>query len=123
MSLVFFSLSPKDWKRSDIYDYELGISAMSQSALSYHLNTVAQQSQWSVPHTNAPSTTMRTIYLGGIPSHLTLEEIINHIKGGVIEQIKHFPEKNCCFITFLDSNVAFNIFTEAQTKRYFFSWL
>jgi hypothetical protein len=66
----------------------------------------------------APSALMRTVYLGGLAPEITLEEILNHVKGGLIEQVRHFPEKNCCFITFLDANVAAGLFSEAQTRRF-----
>lgn len=102
-------------------DMSYPLSGMSQNTLAMHLNNAAiahqQPHMIQTPHI-APSSTMRTVYLGGIPPSITLEEILNHIKGGVIEQVKHFPEKNCCFITFLDANVAAAIFAEAQTRRF-----
>jgi RNA recognition motif-containing protein len=48
----------------------------------------------------------RTVYLGGLHPETTMEDLCNHIRGGIIEQIKLMPEKHCAFITFVDPSSA-----------------
>ncbi|KAJ3037133.1 hypothetical protein HK097_003600 [Rhizophlyctis rosea] len=52
------------------------------------------------------SATMRTIYLGNLRSPVSYEELINHIKGGALEQVKILEEKNCAFVTFVEEAAA-----------------
>ncbi|KAI9361189.1 hypothetical protein DFJ73DRAFT_621230 [Zopfochytrium polystomum] len=49
----------------------------------------------------------RTVYMGNLPSGVTLEEVLNHVRGGTVEQAKIIEEKNCAFISFVDSTSAF----------------
>ncbi|KAJ3176952.1 hypothetical protein HK101_010328, partial [Irineochytrium annulatum] len=60
---------------------------------------------------------MRTVYLGSIPNGVTYEDIMNHVRTGVVEMVKILEEKNCAFITFLDPAAAVAFFTECQAKR------
>ncbi|KAJ3092265.1 hypothetical protein HK102_009235 [Quaeritorhiza haematococci] len=62
-------------------------------------------------------TTMRTVYLGNLPPSVTLEEVVNHVKGGMVEQVKILDEKNCAFVTFVESSAAATFFQEAQSRR------
>lgn len=48
----------------------------------------------------------RTVYLGNIHPDTTTEEICNHVRGGVMQNIRFIPEKHIAFITFVDSNAA-----------------
>lgn len=48
----------------------------------------------------------RTVYLGNIHPDTTTEEICNHIRGGILQNIRFIPEKHIAFITFVDSNTA-----------------
>ncbi|KAJ3020947.1 hypothetical protein HKX48_009480 [Thoreauomyces humboldtii] len=61
--------------------------------------------------------TMRTIYLGNLPTLVTYEEVINLVKGGALEQVKILEEKNCAFITFIDATAAHAFHLESQGKR------
>lgn len=36
----------------------------------------------------------RTIYLGNIHQDVTLEELCNHIRGGMLQQVRYFPDKH-----------------------------
>ncbi|KAJ3113836.1 hypothetical protein HDU96_002878 [Phlyctochytrium bullatum] len=60
---------------------------------------------------------MRTIYIGNLPAGVTVEEVMNNVKGGIVEQVKILEDKNCAFITFVEATSAFHFMTEAQTKR------
>ncbi|CCD25544.1 Mrn1p NDAI_0F02260 [Naumovozyma dairenensis CBS 421] len=64
--------------------------------------------------TTAPS---RTVYLGNIPSDLTVKELLDHVRSGVIEDVKIIPEKLCAFISFLDENSALLFHSDAILKR------
>ncbi|PWZ00017.1 hypothetical protein BCV70DRAFT_217054 [Testicularia cyperi] len=48
----------------------------------------------------------RTIYLGNIHPDTTTEEICNHIRGGILQNIRYIPEKHIAFVTFVDANTA-----------------
>lgn len=48
----------------------------------------------------------RTIYLGNIHPETTTAEICNHIRGGILQNIRFIPEKHIAFVTFVDSNAA-----------------
>ncbi|UZJ51766.1 hypothetical protein CBS101457_001086 [Exobasidium rhododendri] len=48
----------------------------------------------------------RTVYLGNIHPDTTTEEICNHIRGGILQNIRYITEKHIAFITFVDSNAA-----------------
>jgi RNA recognition motif-containing protein len=48
----------------------------------------------------------RTVYLGNIHPDTSTEEICNHIRGGILQNIRFIPEKHIAFITFVDSNAA-----------------
>ncbi len=59
----------------------------------------------------------RTVYLGNVPLNITAEELLNHIRSGVIESVKIMPEKMCAFISFLDSSSATLFHSDAILKR------
>ncbi|KAJ3286576.1 hypothetical protein HK104_008972 [Borealophlyctis nickersoniae] len=61
--------------------------------------------------------TMRTVYLGNLPSPIIYEEVINHIKGGPLEQVKILEEKNCAFVTFIYAADAQTYYQDAQSKH------
>ncbi|ODV94006.1 hypothetical protein PACTADRAFT_51744 [Pachysolen tannophilus NRRL Y-2460] len=62
----------------------------------------------------APS---RTVYLGNIPSDITPKELLDHVRSGVIENVKILPAKNCAFISFLDESSALLFHSDAILKR------
>ncbi|GME79879.1 unnamed protein product [Ambrosiozyma monospora] len=69
-----------------------------------------QQGQGSA----APS---RTVYLGNVPSDITYNELLNHVRSGTVESLKLLPSKNCAFISFLDENSAMLFHSDAILKR------
>lgn len=68
----------------------------------------------SVDFTSAPS---RTVYLGNIPADITPKELLDHVRSGVIENVRILPEKTCAFISFLDESSALLFHSDAILKR------
>lgn len=54
----------------------------------------------------------RILYFGNLPSQITPSDVINTIKSGPLESVKHVPEKKCCFVTFLNQNDAERCYEE-----------
>ena len=63
------------------------------------------------------SGTSRTVYLGNIPPETTAEDILSHVRSGQIESVRLLPDKNCAFISFLDSNAAVHFHSDAILKK------
>ncbi|KAF2675207.1 hypothetical protein BT63DRAFT_474852 [Microthyrium microscopicum] len=63
------------------------------------------------------SGTSRTVYLGNIPPETSAEEILNHVRSGQIESVRLLPDKNCAFISFLDSSSATHFHSDAILKK------
>ncbi|RPA87722.1 hypothetical protein BJ508DRAFT_191453, partial [Ascobolus immersus RN42] len=61
--------------------------------------------------------TSRTVYLGNIPAETTAEEILGHVRSGQIESVRLLPDKNCAFISFLDSSSATHFHSDAILKK------
>lgn len=59
----------------------------------------------------------RTVYLGNVPSEATAEELLNHVRSGVIENVRMMPEKNCVFVSFLDHASAAHFHSDAILKK------
>jgi len=52
----------------------------------------------------------RTIYLGNIHPDTTTEEICNHIRGGILQNVRYLQERHIAFVTFVDPNAALAFF-------------
>ena len=81
----------------------------------YNLN----QGFGAVPQ-NVPSVmhgTSRTVYLGNVPADTSAEEILGHVRSGQIESVRLLPDKNCAFVSFLDSNSATHFHSDAILKK------
>ncbi|KAI5781171.1 hypothetical protein EDC01DRAFT_619919 [Geopyxis carbonaria] len=61
--------------------------------------------------------TSRTVYLGNIPPETSAEEILGHVRSGQIESVRLLPDKNCAFISFLDSASATHFHSDAILKK------
>ncbi|KAL8874648.1 MAG: hypothetical protein Q9174_000053 [Haloplaca sp. 1 TL-2023] len=59
----------------------------------------------------------RTVYLGNIPPDTSAEEILGHVRSGPIESVRLLPDKNCAFISFLDSHSATHFHSDAILKK------
>lgn len=58
----------------------------------------------------------RTVYLGSVHPETTIEEICNVVRGGLLHQIRYFPEKHICFVTFVDPTAAAQFFAIANLQ-------
>ena len=63
------------------------------------------------------SGTSRTVYLGNIPAGTSAEEILSHVRSGQIESVRLLPDKDCAFISFLDSSSATHFHADAILKK------
>ncbi|KAI1976413.1 hypothetical protein LOZ51_006443 [Ophidiomyces ophidiicola] len=63
------------------------------------------------------SGTSRTVYLGNLPAETSAEEILGHVRSGQIESVRLLPDKNCAFISFLDSSSATHFHSDAILKK------
>ncbi|KAL8927528.1 MAG: hypothetical protein Q9208_002333 [Pyrenodesmia sp. 3 TL-2023] len=59
----------------------------------------------------------RTVYLGNIPPETSAEEILGHVRSGAIESVRLLPDKNCAFISFLESHSATHFHSDAILKK------
>ncbi|KAJ1567302.1 hypothetical protein HK405_006440 [Cladochytrium tenue] len=59
----------------------------------------------------------RTVYLGGLPPNATYEDILNHVKFGPVEQVKIIEDKNCAFVSFIESSAALNFYLDCSAKH------
>jgi RNA recognition motif-containing protein len=85
----------------------------------YVTSTISQLNQQNLllyPTLTLPSSSLRTVYLGNLPPLISYEEVLDHVKVGMIEHVKLFEDKNCAFITFLDPSVAQYFVQESQTR-------
>lgn len=64
--------------------------------------------------TSAPS---KTVYLGNIPPTLTVKALLDHVRSGVVEEVKILPDKMCAFLTFVDESAALLFHSDALLKR------
>ncbi|KAL9595466.1 MAG: hypothetical protein Q9219_006426 [cf. Caloplaca sp. 3 TL-2023] len=65
----------------------------------------------------AINSSSRTVYLGNIPPETSAEEILGHVRSGPIESVRLLPDKNCAFISFLESNSATHFHSDAILKK------
>lgn len=65
----------------------------------------------------AINSSSRTVYLGNIPPETSAEEILGHVRSGPIESVRLLPDKNCAFISFLDSHSATHFHSDAILKK------
>lgn len=55
-----------------------------------------------------------TLYLGNVPSGVMTTDICNSVRGGNLYEIRRLPEKNACFLTFMDPESASRVFAYYQ---------
>ena len=83
-------------------------------------NNVSQNYSGVTPISMAPGIvhgTSRTVYLGNIPPDTSAEEILGHVRSGQIESVRLLSDKNCAFISFLDSSSATHFHSDAILKK------
>jgi RNA recognition motif-containing protein len=59
----------------------------------------------------------RTIYVGNLAPETTYEELLNHVRGGIIDNVKIIEDKNCAFITFVEATAAAAFQQDANSRR------
>ncbi|WRT67368.1 uncharacterized protein IL334_004339 [Kwoniella shivajii] len=57
----------------------------------------------------------RTVYLGNIHPDTTIEELCNHVRGGMLQNIRYFMDKHIAFVTFVDPGAAMQFFHNANS--------
>jgi len=62
----------------------------------------------------APS---RTVYLGNVPADITPKELLDHVRSGIIDNVRVLSDKMCAFISFLDKSSALLFHSDAILKR------
>ncbi|QLL30343.1 hypothetical protein HG536_0A01600 [Torulaspora globosa] len=79
-------------------------------------NILPSGGQLSCPpiFTSAPS---KTVYLGNIPPTLTVKALLDHVRSGVVEEVRILPDKMCAFLTFVDESAALLFHSDALLKR------
>ena len=65
----------------------------------------------------ANQATSRTVYMGNLPQSAAVDELLNLIKFGPIENVRILGEKSCAFISFLDPQTAAAFHTDATLKK------
>ncbi|ODQ53579.1 hypothetical protein SAICODRAFT_6839 [Saitoella complicata NRRL Y-17804] len=83
----------------------LGLSNLLGAVNATSLTTMGSQSQGN-----------RTVYLGHIPPSTELYEILNVVRGGILENVRYLPEKHICFLTFVEPAGAANFYANATSK-------
>lgn len=63
---------------------------------------------------SAPS---RTVYLGNLPSDITLNRLLDYVNCGIIEDCKIINDKNCALVTFVDDNAALLFHSDCILRR------
>lgn len=108
------------YSRND-YPYSAGLSRNEDSfamaaAVASANSLLPNGGQLNGPHifTNAPS---KTVYLGNIPPSLTVKALLDHVRSGVVEEVRILPEKMCAFLTFVDESAALLFHSDAVLKR------
>lgn len=60
----------------------------------------------------------RTIYLGNVPSNIEPHDILKCVHSGMIDSYRKVPDKNCAFISFVESTAAQMFYQEFLAKRF-----
>lgn len=68
-------------------------------------------------HHHAPQPSGRTVYVGNLPADASIDELLNLVKFGPIENVKILPEKSCAFFSFLDGATAAAFHADASVKK------
>ncbi|KAF9903610.1 hypothetical protein EC991_003522 [Linnemannia zychae] len=69
------------------------------------------------PGAGVSSAGSRTVYLGNVPAESTIEDVLNLVRNGIVENARLLPEKSCAFISFLDSASANAFHLDATSRK------
>ncbi|KZS88208.1 hypothetical protein SISNIDRAFT_460086 [Sistotremastrum niveocremeum HHB9708] len=65
----------------------------------------------------ANNATGRTVYIGSLPPTASVDELLNLVHFGPIENVRVLPEKSCVFVSFLDGATAAAFHADATIKK------
>jgi len=59
----------------------------------------------------------RTVYVGNLPATASVDELLNLVHFGPLENIRVLPEKSCVFLSFLEGTTAAAFHADATIKK------
>lgn len=71
----------------------------------------------NVNGTNGAGGNSRTVYLGNLPGDILPNELLDYVRLGILEDVKIIPNKNCAFISFIDTNSALLFHSDCVLKK------
>jgi hypothetical protein len=66
---------------------------------------------------SAANATNRTVYVGSLPPTASVDELLNLVHFGPLENVRVLPEKSCVFLSFLDGATAAQFHADATIKK------
>jgi RNA recognition motif-containing protein len=87
------------------------------AAVPNNQNGVAAVAAANAAAAAAGNQTGRTVYIGGLPTNASMDELLNLVHYGPIESVRVLPEKNCVFISFLDGATAAAFHASSSIKK------
>jgi len=96
-------------------NYQSQYQNVNQYMTNQYQSSQYQQSQYGNSMMINPS--FRTIYVGNLAPETTYEELLNNVRGGIIDNVKIIEDKNCAFITFVEASAAAAFQQDASSKR------
>ena len=95
----------------------MGVVATATAVANANTSFSSQSSMQITNPLNFTSAPSRTVYLGNIPPNATVKDLLDHVRSGVVEEIKILPEKMCAFVSFVDESAALLFHSDAILKR------
>lgn len=114
---------PQPFHQSEFQQPDFGVGMIPQHdqlQQQQHQQQQHQQQQGLPGMVGAPGQeagNSRTVYLGNLPNDLEPHELLDYVRSGIIENVRIIPGKNCCFISFLDTNAALLMHSEFILKK------
>lgn len=59
----------------------------------------------------------RTVYIGNLPSTASVDELLNLVHFGPLENVRVLPDKSCVFLSFLDGQTAAAFNADAMVRK------
>jgi len=97
-------------------NYQSQYSNVNQYMTGQYQSSQYQQGQYS-QSSMMINPSFRTIYVGNLAPDTTYEELLNHVRGGIIDNVKIIEDKNCAFITFVEASAAAAFHQDANSRR------
>ncbi|KAH3688331.1 hypothetical protein WICPIJ_000669 [Wickerhamomyces pijperi] len=90
-------------------------SVISNTTQSTNTTTATTNTNTNTNMTMAAQGT-RSVCIGNLKPCSTAEDLCNIIRGGVLQSIKHFPDRHICFVTFISLQSAQEFFQRSITE-------